>query len=117
MPSRPPRICNKPGCGATTQGRYCPAHAAEPKRLELERPDATKRGYGRRWARYRRWFLAQPENRLCACGCGRLAREVDHVVPVSGPDDPLFWDASNHQALTHECHSRKTMRELRRGTV
>lgn len=96
-------------------GRYCPTHTQEPKRRDRERLDATKRGYGSRWRKYRAWFLGQPENRLCACGCGRLSREVDHVVPVSGPEDPLFWEQSNHQGLTHECHSRKTMTEMRRN--
>lgn len=42
-----------------------------------------------------------------------MATEVDHIIPVTGPDDPLFWEESNHQPLTHECHSRKTMAELR----
>lgn len=42
-----------------------------------------------------------------------MATEVDHITPVSGPDDPLFWDDKNHQGLTHSCHSRKTMSELR----
>lgn len=34
--------------------------------------------------------------------------EVDHIVPVTGPADPLFWVSWNHQALTHAQHSEKT---------
>lgn len=114
MPSRPMRACNKPGCGRATTERYCDQHQELPRRHDLERPSAAKRGYDRRWRKYVKWFLAQPEHRICACGCGRLATEVDHIKPVSGPDDPMFWSGSNHQGLTHECHSRKTMSEMRR---
>jgi 5-methylcytosine-specific restriction protein A len=41
--------------------------------------------------------------------CGKAtATDVDHIRRVSGADDPLFWDASNHQPVCHSCHSRKT---------
>lgn len=109
MPSRPPRPC--PKCGTATTGRYCERHTGEARRYDRERGSAAKRGYDRRWRKYTAWFLAQPENRICRCGCGRLSREVDHIKPVTGPDDPMFWEPTNHQGLTHECHSRKTASE------
>lgn len=115
MPTRSPRVCSKAGCGKAAHGRYCAAHQDEGKAYDRRRGSAAKRGYGRRWREYTRWFLAQPENRLCKCGCGRLSREVDHIKAVSGPDDPRFWDPTNHQGLTKECHSRKTMGEMRGG--
>lgn len=34
--------------------------------------------------------------------------EVDHIVPVAGPADPLFWQEWNHQALSKRQHSEKT---------
>jgi len=34
--------------------------------------------------------------------------DIDHIVPVTGPDDPLFWREDNHQPLCHACHSYKT---------
>lgn len=43
-----------------------------------------------------------------------MSKEVDHIIPVDGPNDPRFWDHKNHQGLTHECHSRKTMIEIQR---
>jgi 5-methylcytosine-specific restriction protein A len=46
-------------------------------------------------------------------GRAEAATDVDHIVPVTGPDDPLFWEESNHAALCHSCHSRKTARENR----
>ena len=37
-----------------------------------------------KWQRESKAFLALPENRFCACGCGRVADMVDHVAE---PDD------------------------------
>ena len=84
-----------------------------PQRLPKHdhRLSAHRRGYTRKWAKYAKWFLAQPENVLCALpGCHQPSTDVDHIVPVSGPDDPLFWEPTNHQALCHPHHSRKTVR-------
>lgn len=39
------------------------------------------------------------------------AAEVDHIVPVAGPADPLFWAEWNHQALSKSQHSEKTATE------
>lgn len=81
------------------------------KRIQDQaRPNSAARGYGYRWRQYRRGWLAA--NPMCACGCERAASEVDHIEPVTGPADVLFWDPDNHQSLTHECHSRKTLQEL-----
>lgn len=37
--------------------------------------------------------------------------DVDHIVAVAGPADPLFWKTENHQALCGTCHKRKTALE------
>lgn len=63
-----------------------------------------------RWAREKAAFLARPENRLCACGCGRKAAVVDHRQPWKG-NLTLFWDRTNWQGLAWPCHSRKTARQ------
>lgn len=63
---------------------------------------------GRRWRRERKAFLQQ--NPLCACGCNRLAEEVDHIIPYAEAPH-LFWDWSNWQGLTNECHEKKTAAE------
>jgi 5-methylcytosine-specific restriction enzyme A len=39
------------------------------------------------------------------------ATEVDHVTPITGPDDPSFWDERNHQPLCKRHHSEKTAKE------
>lgn len=43
------------------------------------------------------------------------AEMVDHVIPVSGPDDPLFWDESNWQPLSNSCHGKKTIEDRKKG--
>ena len=94
MPSKPP--VHRP-LGAQSA-------AAVKAELERQRPSAARRGYGPRWRRARRRFLAR--HPLCvACGAaGRLepATVVDHVVPHRG-DPVLFWDrgelAAHVQAL------------------
>jgi len=72
-----------------------------------------KRGYTYKWEKYRSRFLAA--NPLCvrclAKGRTTAAQHVDHITPVTAADDPLFWPASNHQALCAECHGRKTVIE------
>ena len=84
--------------------------SARRKIIDRQRPSAARRGYGRRWQRYRLSFLA--EHPICDCGCGHPSTDLDHIIPATGPDDPLFWDPDNHQALTHKCHSKKTMKEV-----
>lgn len=80
------------------------------------RASSSERGYGRRWQRYREYFLrnVEPLCRRCrAEGRSEQATDVDHITPVTGPDDPLFWETSNHQGLCHSHHSRKTATEDR----
>jgi len=72
------------------------------------RPSAAKRGYGRKWREARKAFLARPENRWCACGCGRPADMVDHKIPHKG-DMKLFWDRKNWQPMNGHCTARKAV--------
>jgi 5-methylcytosine-specific restriction protein A len=116
MPNKCPHPCNKPGCHRLTTERFCEEHAkAAEQQYDKQRGTASERGYGVRWQRYRLMFLRQ--HPLCECDeCRRSARllpatDVDHIKAVSGPDDPLFWEPTNHRALSHSCHSRKTVRE------
>jgi len=105
MPTKALKPCSWPGCPNLVKGGRCSDHRKE----QDERPSAARRGYGRKWQAYSKWFLSQ--HPVCACGCGGKATDVDHIIPVSGPDDPLFWARDNHQALAHECHTRKTNQE------
>lgn len=114
---RPQRPCATFGCRGLVAGqeRYCQACQAKPRRRSYDdqRPSAAARGYGRPWQVYRRWYLREHPLCLQCQAAGRLApaTDVDHIVAIDGPDDPRFWEPTNHQALCHECHSRKTTRE------
>lgn len=104
MPIKPPifRMPYKPGNRAKEM-------------LEVTRPNAYQRGYGRRWSRLRSMFLAQ--HPLCMAilsdgrACARAASEVDHKERHQG-DQQLFWDWNNLQSLCHSCHSTKTAKEV-----
>jgi 5-methylcytosine-specific restriction protein A len=64
--------------------------------------------YSAAWRRLREvWLAVHP---WCV-GCGRLANEVDHIVPHRGSLD-LFWDQGNWQSMCRPCHSRKTASEV-----
>ena len=73
---------------------------------------SAQRGYGYAWQKARAGHLANSP--LCVM-CERdgrvtLATVVDHSTPHRG-DMKLFWDSSNWQALSKECHDKKTARE------
>ena len=104
MAEKAKRPCSKPGCPRLTSGGYCPAH----HRPADERASASRRGYGRRWQRYRLMFLSRHPICEDPSGCEEPATDVDHIQAVDGPGDPLFWRSSNHRALCHGHHSRKT---------
>ena len=98
-----------PGCNQQTDGGYCGKH----KRRERPRETAARRGYDRRWRRFREWYLAQ--NPLCkACGAKTPplfvgATDVDHVVPLAcgGPQ----YELSNLQPLCKRCHGQKSRQQ------
>lgn len=76
------------------------------------RPTAHRRGYGTRWQRLRRTFLARhPLCVMClANGDVTPATVVDHIVPHKG-DQAKLWDIDNLQSLCEKCHNRKTAKE------
>ena len=105
MPMKAPRIC---GCGkVVAAGVMCACQIARKVEADKRRPSASQRGYGAKWQRESKAFLALPQNRYCACGCGRIADCVDHKIPHRG-DPKLFWSRSNWQALASSpCHSSR----------
>lgn len=95
---------------------------------------ATARGYGYRWQKYTKQYKRDhpycvalhcyEHNQIFKKGqaqhcptckqslrvCGRPAQCVDHIVPVKGPDDPLFWTPHNHEGLCYSCHGKVDQR-------
>lgn len=136
MPQRPRRLCEHPGCGATSSGerRYCKQHHRETSRApERERGSACKRGYGRRWEKLRKIILARDPLCHARANALRLAEQARRVGDVrahafadlaarccSGMRPSTDVDhlvrrndggddsEANLQGTCHECHSIKT---------
>jgi 5-methylcytosine-specific restriction protein A len=84
--------------------------AARPPRRE-QRPNANARGYGARWQKSSKAYLAA--HPTCA-RCPEPATVVDHIIPHRG-DMVKFWDAEgNWCPLCKRCHDRKTATEDRK---
>lgn len=76
----------------------------------MNRKTAAQRGYGHRWRKESRKFLAMnPWCSLHGGGCTLLATVVDHIRPHRG-DMRLFWDHSNWQGLCKHCHDMHKQR-------
>lgn len=111
MPWQPLRRCSEAGCNVRVKSGKCDLHKREARRhTDSRRGTRTERGYTNRWGEYRLHFLKA--NPLCAhclnLGIYTPATIVDHIIPIDGESDVLFWPASNHQGLCLSCHSRKT---------
>ena len=106
MPHSAPRPCRFAGCAALVRsGVLCDAHRRTAETYDQQRASSPKRGYGRSWARLRRWVLAREP--VCQWpGCREPASQVDHIVPLSrgGAND-----ISNLQSLCAHHHSLKTV--------
>ncbi|AOM42431.1 HNH endonuclease signature motif containing protein [Xenorhabdus hominickii] len=108
MPWQPLKRCSYPSCKQRVKSGRCEEHRREQNR---QRGTRTKRGYSNRWSRYRLMYLKT--HLLCVhClkqNCYMPATIVDHIIPIQGEADVLFWPASNHKALCQTCHNRKTV--------
>jgi 5-methylcytosine-specific restriction protein A len=113
MPTKPKRLC--PKCGQVVSGRCERCDKAKEKQYDKDRGTASERGYGWRWQKARKAYLAR--NPLCVTilddglPCNRPATDVDHDTPVTGPNDPSFWDEEGWRSRCHPCHSAKTAKE------
>lgn len=115
MPIAARRPCWKVGC---PNYQPCGVHPKikrdlqQSRRYDDRRGSASERGYGYRWQKYAAGF--KKCNPFCVDPYKRHPKQikatehVDHIEKVSGPNDPKFWDVSNHQGLCQSCHSWKT---------
>ena len=85
-------------------------HPPSPATYDRHRGSRHVRGYTNSWIDYSSAFRREhPLCEQCLVNCRVVAAAcVDHIVPVIGADDPLFWDATNHQSLCRRCHAFKT---------
>ena len=80
------------------------------------RPPNIKRGYDHRWNKFRNAQIHKPEYAVCAdpfrmhVNQVRPTRTLDHIIPVTGPDDSSFW-IGPFQGLCKECDIEKTRRD------
>lgn len=105
MAWKPRRVCR---CGKIIAATdLCECQIRRKAEADQRRPNANDRGYDSKWRRESKAFLALPQNRFCACGCGRAADCVDHKTPHRG-DMKLFWDRKNWQPLASSpCHASR----------
>lgn len=77
----------------------------------FKRLNSYQRGYNLAWNKYSKSY--RRDNPWCVMCLPKLvaAQCVDHIKPISGKDDPLFWEPGNHQSLCWTCHSIKTATE------
>lgn len=120
MPSAPLRPCRKVGCNKLGTTPYCEEHSKKRKEAKVKktrdydklRGTRTERGYDNRWLKASKQFI---KGKVCVnCeknGVYKMSECTDHKIPVSGPDDPLFWDKTNWNPLCKNCHSEKTAKE------
>ena len=122
MANRALRICEHPGCGKITQGRFCAEHEPEAysqqaRAYDRYRGSAAQRGYDARWHRFSKAYLARPEHRFCALHispkCAGIAQCVDHIRPLRGRSDPGRFDPSNLQPACLACNTLKGDRVMR----
>ena len=110
MDSRPLRVCANHGCPELVERGYC--DDCRPQQ-QAHRTGPAKHGWSYRWAHYSRQYRARhPYCRPCEqAGRVTATQAVDHIAPVSGRRDPLFWDPTNHQPICASCHGAKSARE------
>jgi 5-methylcytosine-specific restriction protein A len=111
VPSKPRKVCSKPGCNALGSGAYCDTHAAEAEQrrqrlLSLRRGSSSSRGYDSRWQKLRLYKLAR--NPLCErCeSLGRIERAslVHHIKPIN--DGGAVLDMDNLMSVCEVCHDK-----------
>lgn len=112
MAQRLAKPCSTPACSglAGVGARYCQSCRSTGFRVDRAvRGSACERGYDADWQVFRRWFLMQPNNIICA-DCNReTSSDVHHVVKVRDcPQRRL--DPTNCKGLCGACHKRRTAR-------
>lgn len=113
MAMHPLKRCTYPGCRQRVKSGRCDEHRREARQQQDSRRGSRReRGYTVAWDKYRLNYLKL--NPLCvhclSLGAYTPAKIVDHIIPIDGNSDVLFWPEWNHQPLCHACHNTKTFR-------
>ena len=82
-----------------------------------DRRTAAQRGYGHKWRKESKAFLAlHPWCSYKGDGCTLLAEVVDHHIPHRG-DARLFWDRDNWRSICRHCHDVHKARDEAQGPL
>ncbi|CDG21655.1 Putative holin protein [Xenorhabdus poinarii G6] len=111
MPWQPLKRCSYPNCRERVKSGRCEQHQRETRRQQdKQRGPRTQRGYSNQWGKYRLMYLkANPLCVMCLkANTYTPATIVDHIIPIDGDSDVLFWPDFNHQSVCHRCHNTKT---------
>jgi 5-methylcytosine-specific restriction endonuclease McrA len=121
MPAKPAVMCNKPGCVGLVRDNVCSVCGPR-KRPNYMRESSTRRGYNKRWQRFRKRAI---RNRILAgrtrCDdCGEpftvrrdrreksLDIELHHKIALRKGGAKL--DVGNISFICKSCHSKRTGR-------
>lgn len=103
------QVCRAPRCPDQPKPgrRYCERHTQQRDRTRNQSRDRTVYN-SNRWKYLRRHILT--ESPFCSVdGCGELATDVDHIVPIAKGGDP--YARANVQPLCAHHHGIKTKAE------
>ncbi len=109
MPYSMDKMCSYPGCYKLVKHGRCEDHPY----LDQHNPETQRLYNSSQWKKLRALQLArEPRCEIClAAGIFTVATEVDHLTPHRG-DLRLFFTGSL-QSLCKNCHSTKTLKEIR----
>jgi 5-methylcytosine-specific restriction protein A len=112
MANRAKRPCAYPMCPELVDNGYCDRHRKLKSIYNERRGTAAERGYGSRWQKARKTYLAHHPFCVECQKAGKVepATVVDHRIPHKG-DPVLFWDENNWQGLCKRHHDIKTAKE------
>jgi 5-methylcytosine-specific restriction protein A len=101
----PLRPCPTPGCFELVKSGYCAAcQARRPQRLyDAERGSSAKRGYDRRWRKFREGYLKR--HPICEAYplCDAPSAQPHHIQRLA--DGGARFDERNLQALCESHHA------------
>lgn len=94
--------------------RFSPFARPKPQAPQPEaRGSSAERGYDGEWTAFRNEVITDhPICEHCWHFDGRSVptKEIDHVIPITGPTDPLRFDRKDVRGLCRAHHHRKTKR-------
>ena len=114
MPHRLARPCKAFGCPNTTSNPngYCDEHQALAKHYGVgARENSYRRGYNKRWEKFRIRYLQKHPLCMDCKAEHRLepSTEVHHKKKLRDYPE-LKYAENNLMALCHQCHSKRTAR-------